>query len=429
VIVRLLPIDRERRKLLLSLSTNFLTRVPGAVGILWFLPLLRFGLGTDDYARLLASLALGTAVAILSGGLSLVGRRLIGEAYSAGDRAGEADGFASLVLANAGSLCLTLVIVAGYLRIRNADTAMLLVAMIPAFGAFLNMFDNVRAAYNEHYVTATLQLVLQIALYTLGFLVPAMRHNLVLGAMVLQGHYLLASLVTFALLIRDRPYLIGGRPFAAWRVVREGALVAIADGFLMTAMSLSVVWLQSSASAATSGWFATIVRLFQTLLVPVILLLTPLSSYIRILWNGKSIAEQQRFATGTLGVGLGYGALVAFALYTASSFYVDGLLHLPAPGGPSQILPVFVLFGAIVAYKSYSSVAYLVLESAHLSSWTTLALTASLIIAAMASRVVDPLSAISVFALTAGLSITLVLFWNVGRFIRLPPALPANTRG
>jgi hypothetical protein len=418
--------DREQRKLLFSLGTNFLTRVPGAIGVLWFLPLLRFGLGTDDYARLLAALALGSGVAILSGGFSLVGRRLIGEAYSAGNRPGEADGFASLAVANAGSLGLTLAIVAAYLWVRDADAAVLFVAAIPAVGAFLNMFDNVRVAYNEHYVTATLLLVLQLVFYVVGFMVPATRHNLILGALVLQGHYLLASLITFALLIRDRPYLIGGRPTAVWRIAREGTLIAIADGFVIATMSLSVVWLQSSAGATTSGWFATIVRLFQTLLVPVILLLTPLSSYIRILWNSKSKAQQQALATATLGIGLGYGAIVGLALLIASQLYVDGLLHLPAPGSLWQILPVFVLFGAIVAYKSYSSVAYLVIESAHLSSWTTLALTASLIIAAAASRAIDPLGVISVYSLTAGLSIIMVLFWNVGRFIRLQAILPAD---
>ena len=43
--------DREQRKLLFSLGTSFLTRIPGLIGVLWFLPLLRFGLGTDDYAN------------------------------------------------------------------------------------------------------------------------------------------------------------------------------------------------------------------------------------------------------------------------------------------------------------------------------------------------------------------------------------------
>ena len=50
--------NSEQRKLIYSLGANFMTRVPGAVGVLWFLPLLRFGLGTADYASLLASMSL-----------------------------------------------------------------------------------------------------------------------------------------------------------------------------------------------------------------------------------------------------------------------------------------------------------------------------------------------------------------------------------
>ena len=58
----------EQRKLALSLATNFATRIPGAVGVLWFLPLLRYGLGTDPYSALLAALALGNSASALRGG-------------------------------------------------------------------------------------------------------------------------------------------------------------------------------------------------------------------------------------------------------------------------------------------------------------------------------------------------------------------------
>jgi hypothetical protein len=417
----------EQRKLLFSLGANFLTRVPGAIGLLWFLPLLRFGLGTDDYANLLTSMALGSAAAFLSGGFSVVGRRLIGEAYSGGDRRGEADGFASLVVANVAALSVALAIIAAYCWLRGAGTIVLIVSTFPAFLVFLNTFDNVRLAYNEQYVTATLLIILQVAGYALGFLLPATRQSLVLGALVLQSPYMLTSLITFALLLRNRSYLLDGWPVSAWRVARQGTMFAIADGFMLATLSLSVVWLQASATAAVAAWFATVVRLFQTLLVPVVLLLTPLSSYIRIRWNGKSIAQQQAFTTVTLWAGLCYGAIVALGLVVASRLYVDSLLHLPAPGNLLQIFPIFLLFGAIIAYKGYSSVAYLVLdESSHLSSWTTVAISASVTLAAVASCSVDPLSVINVYALAAGLSMIVVLFWNVARFIRPPGILRAG---
>jgi hypothetical protein len=333
VISRLRRANREQRKLLFSLGANFLTRIPGAVGLLWFLPRLRFGLGTDDYANLLASLALGTASAFLCGGFNTVGRRLIGEAYANNDREREANALASPLVANTGALILALAIIVACCWMRGGGGGVLVVAMLPAVATFLTTFDATRSAYNEHYVTATLLFVLQVAVYAVGFLVPTTSHSLVLGALVLQSAYVLTSLITFALLLGNRPYLVDGRPVDAWRLARKGTMLAIADGFVTATLSLSVVWLQTSSSATTSAWFATVVRLFQTFLVPVVLLLMPLSSYVRILWNGKSIAQQQAFARATLWMGLGYGAIVGAALFVASRLYVSGLLHLPAPGG------------------------------------------------------------------------------------------------
>ena len=98
----------EQRKLLFSLGMNFATSIPGSIGVLFFLPLLRFGLGTDGYAKLLAASALGTAATFLSGGFNVVGRRLVGEAYSTGNKTGEAAAFASMLAANAVSMLFAL---------------------------------------------------------------------------------------------------------------------------------------------------------------------------------------------------------------------------------------------------------------------------------------------------------------------------------
>ena len=209
--------------------------------------------------------------------------------------------------------------------------------------------------------------------------------------------------------------------------MRGGTRLALADGFLMTSLSLSVVWLQASASAATAAWFGTIVRLFQTFLVPIVLLLTPLSSYIRIFWNTKSVMQQQVLIKATLSIGLGYGAIVAIVLFFASWLYVDRLLNLPAPGGLFEILPSFLLFGAIVAYRSYSSIAYLVLdEFSHLSSWTAGVVAAAVLLGTATSFAIDPLSAINVYALAAGIMIIMVLFWNVMRSDGLPRSASAS---
>jgi hypothetical protein len=237
----------------------------------------------------------------------------------------------------------------------------------------------------------------------------------VAGALVLQSPYIMASLITGAVLLYQRPYLLKGWPVAVRSVLRQGSQLAVADGFMLATLSLSVVWLQSSVSTPTAAWFATVVRLFQTLLTPVVLLLIPLSSYIRIVWTSKSSAQRHTFTKATLVVGFVYGAAVAVGLFVASQFYVGRLLHLPVPDGGHWI---FLLFGVIVAYKCYSCIAYVVQDDpAHLSVWTTTVVGAAVVIGAMASFAVDPLSAVNVFALVAGVAMTAVLIWNTAHSV------------
>ena len=415
----------EQRKLALSLATNFATRIPGAVGVLWFLPLLRYGLGTDHYSALLAALALGNSASALRGGFVVIGRRIIGEAYSRGDRSGEADAFMSLVVAGAGALAVGLAITLFYCWKRDSDISVVVVSAVPVIGAFLNTFDNVRSAYNEHYVTALLQTGLQIGLYTIGLAIPAFRESVVLACLVLQGSYMVASFLTCLLLVKGRPYLLTGRPAAVWAIVREGTIISVADGFMLASLGLTVVWLQASADDQTSAWFASVVRLFETFLVPVVLTLTPLSSYIRLRWNDHSSTQRQRLTRVTLALGIGYGVAVAVGLFAATRLYVDHLLHLSQPGGLMYILPCFVLFGAVVAYRTYSLVAYVVSnQSRHLSYWSTLAVFAGLAAGVAVQRLTAPLGVIAVYAVTAGTATLAVLVWNAAR-----SALPAARAG
>jgi hypothetical protein len=411
--------DVERRKLVYSLAVNFATRIPGAVGVLFFLPLLRFGLGTEDYAGLLGGSALGMATIFLSGGFSNVGRRIVGEAYSTSDHELEATGFVSLSVANAVGLAIALLAIAAYCRAVGASTAFLITATLPPITSFFNTFDNVRAAYNEHYVTATLLIVWQVTSYTIGFLVPYTREHMVVSAILLASPYLLASLSALALLLRRRPYLVTGSARLAGRVMREGTVYAIADGLLTATLSLAVTRVDSSGPAEMAAWFGTLVRLFQIFLVPIILLLLPLSSYMRIIWNARGAAEQRSLARTTLLLGLAYGALVAVALLFASRLYIGGILKLQASASLTELLPCFLLFGAIVAFRSYSSIAYQVLDNPmHLSWWTTIAVVVAVVLSGVSSLVVNQFQAIAVYAFVAGSLMIVVLCWNAMRFTK-----------
>jgi hypothetical protein len=407
--------DGEKRKLLLSVGTAFLTRIPGAIGLVWFLPLLRFSMGTDLYSSLLSAIALGGAASFLAGGFHVVGRRMIGESYGDSNQAAEADAFMSTLVVNVIALAIALGIVGAYCWISHATINYLIVAGLSVFQISVQMFDNVRSAYNENYVTSILLIIFQSIAYAIGFLVPESREYVVLAILVLGAPYMITSIVTCAMLLRDKPYLMAGTPLAITLVARQGFMLAVADGFLFATLSLSVVWLQRTASVDTAAWFATIVRLFQTFLVPISLLMLPLSSYIRLRWNDTSMMHQQRYTKATVAIGVVYGAIVSLALFAASQFYVGRMLHLPVPHDVS----IFFLFGAIVAYRSYSSVAYVVLnETMHLTTWITVAVGVGVTVGAVASLAVDPLHAIDYYAVAAGASILAVMLWNAARFVR-----------
>ena len=145
----------------------------------------------------------------------------------------------------------------------------------------------------------------------------------------------------------------------------------------------------------------SVVRLFETFLVPVVLTPTPLSSYIRLRWNDHSSIQWQPLTRVTLELGIGYG--VAGRLDCFTRLYVDHMLHLSQPGGLIYILPCFVLFGAVVAYRTYALVAYVVSnQSRHLSYWSTLAVFAALAAGVAVQRLIAPLGVIAVYAVTAG---------------------------
>lgn len=401
--------NTEQRKMLYSVGCSFLTRVPGAAGLLWFLPLLHQGLGTADYAVLLSAMALGNAAGFFSGGTNTIGRRLVGEAYSIHNRKGEADCFVSLMVANLFAACVTIMVIALYCLWQHAGGDVLIIAGMVATTGFLSMYDDTRAAYNEHYITAMLLIVIQSGAYAIGLLLAVTRHNTILAALVMQGPYIAVSLTTMVLMLYRRPYLLRGKPTLVGPVLFRGATFAMADGLLMMTLSLSVVWMQATASADTSAWFATIVRLFQTFSMPVGLVLLPLSSYVRIRWQLWSEPQQHRLVRRVLGIGVVYAVIVTVALFVTSKLYVTSLLHLAAPNAYA----VFFLFGTIIAYRSYSQIAYIVSShAAHLSCGITGAVCVAALIGAVASTELDPLQTVSAYSIIGAVAIIGVLIRN-----------------
>lgn len=387
-----------RRKLALSLAVNVATRIPGAAGLFLILPLLRRDLGIERYGLLLGALALGAMSTVLFGGFNAIGRRLIGEAHAARDSQGEADALVSLLAVNGGASAAALAAAAAYATMQPDPWRLFLIASLASSAAFANTFDNARAAFNEHYVTALLQIAFQAALIALTFLVRPIRTDPVLAALAIQGHLLLASTIGAAHLVRARPHLLRGSAGKAGWILRRGLGVGMAEGLVAASLGGSVVWLQASAGGALAGWYATLVRLFQTLAVPVVLLLMPLSSYIRLGWNTRDARGQRRVLQAAAVGGLAYGALAAIALAAASVLYIEGVLALPGPGSAPVLAAIFALFAAVIAYRSYAMVAYAVSDAAHLGGWIGGGVLASCGIAALAAAVCTPIEAVAVNA-------------------------------
>lgn len=409
------PGRTQRRKLALSLALNLATRIPGAAGVLLILPLLRRDLGVESYGMMLGALALGSVCTFLFGGFNTMGRRLIGEAHAAGDHGGEADAMASLFAVNGCAWLAALAAAGGYAALQPDGGRMFVIAALAATAAFANTFDNARAAYNEHYVTALLQIVFQAALIAPALLVRPIRADPVLASLTIQGHLLLASALAGARLLRERPYLRRGSPARARWIVSQGMRAGVADGLLAASLALSVVWMQAGAGAALAGWYATLVRLFQTLAVPVVLLLMPLSSYLRLGWNRREPARQRLVLRASALGGLVYGALAAGVLAGVSAFYIEGVLALPGPGDPLILIAILALFAAVIAYRSHAMIAFAVSDGARLAPLLGGGIALSGALAAVAGARIGTIEAV---ALNAALVGALLLGWVLHGLLR-----------
>lgn len=402
------PGEAHRRKLALSLALNLATRIPGAAGVLLILPLLRRDLGVEGYGLLLGALALGTLSTFLFGGFNTMGRRLIGEAHARGDSAGEADALVSLLAVNGCLYAAALAATGAYAAIQPDGGRMFVIAALASSAAFANTFDNARAAYNEHYVTALLQILFQAMLIALAFLARPVREDPVLAGIVIQGHLLLASVLAGANLLLSRPYLLKGAPAKAGWIVSRGLRAGMADGLLAASMALSVVWMQAHADAVLAGWYATLVRLFQTLAVPIALLLMPLSSYLRLGWERRGRRQQRLLLRATALGGLIYGGLAAALLAVVSAFYVERMLALPGPDDPLARMAILALFAATIAYRCHAMIAYVVSDGARLAPWLAAGIAASGGIAVVAGASGPAIEAV---ALNAALVSAVLLGW------------------
>lgn len=419
MITRLRSLNRQQRQLLLSLFANFATRVPGLAGVLFFLPRLKAQIGLEPFATVMAAIALGGIATFVMGGIGYVARRLVGDAFSRHDTAAEADAVRGILdVALMAALLCSLGIV-GYGLLRGSSAVFYAGALASAVAVLVQQQDGVRAAYNEHYVTAIIQVILQAVTYAVVLLVlPRSAYSALLGVAVITGPMIATSLLSLADLLRRRRYLLHGRPHLRRQIVREGVMIGFGEGLLMASLGFVILYLDFVGAVAASAWYATTLRLFTVVLVPVVLILAPLSSYIRLIWNGCTPVRQQIIIFATLIVSLIYSLFVGGAMIVLSRLYVGGTMHIAEPGSPAQTLAIFAMFTAVVVFKSYASVAFVVLDSRRVSLSAMIGTLAALSVGVAAMPWLRPIGAVSAFALALTITIVAITVADAMRFRR-----------
>lgn len=397
---KLQRLTAARRQLLASLFFNFVAKVPGLAAVLLILPIISRALGPTLYGEMLAALALGSTFTVAFGGGNAVGRRLLADTVGRDDRSGQASVFVTTTTLMG---VVAFVLIVGILLFGGGswnNPALTLVSTFPVIAAFLNTFDNLRASFNEHYVTALLQFVLQVAIYALVLTVGIPAGNALISGLVVQSPFALASLGTLVLLVIQRPYLLAGKVSGISRMIMPAVGVILADGVLSALMNFSVYWLGRSGATHYAGWVGTFMRLFTSFSSPLVLLLFPLTSYVAIRWpqlnSGRRVQLMKLFVVG----GLGYGAVIGALVAVLGPLYISHMFHLPETGDGLDITCIAVFMGAIMAQKAVALLLYSVSEAKFLSYGTATVSVIALVLAAASvpwlhpNRVVDVLYAL-----------------------------------
>lgn len=404
----------EQRQLALSLVMNLATRLPSILILIIFLPRMLEGLGTETYSQLLAALALGALASFPFGGFASLGTRIVGEAKSRDDNAGVARGFRSLVAVAFGGFLGIIALLAIYVASTGEQPIVLLLAALPVLQVALNSsIDATRLGLNEHYKTATLGLFGQILIFGLALLVPAFFSNILLSALLFHGPLILASAISGILLLSGRPELMRGDLGDVRQIASQGFALSTVEGLLMAPLGIVVVWLQAVSTPAVTAWFATVIRLYQMFITPLLMLVVPISAYIRLSWVRRSSRQRQQTMRLFLAISFAYGVAIAVGLFVLSRLYVGTILDLPEPGSLGDIFGVFLLLGVITAYRGYSATAYLVLDYKHLARWTLAVLLIASGAAVSASFWMPPLSTVKLYCLMVSVPIAIIMIWTL----------------
>jgi hypothetical protein len=420
---RLVPAS-NRQRLLASLVLNFAAKVPGIAAVFIILPLISKAIGQSSYGELLSALAVGSVCSLPFGGINAVGRRLLATAVGALDEGKQADVFVTTTCVMAVTALLGAVILVVVTGRSWSTRTFIVISLFPIASGFFNTFDNLRASYNEHYVTAAFQMVFQTIVYASVIFIGIPKGSVVLSALAIQLPNFLASAATIGVLIAERPFLRKGR-ITGWRGMLAPALgVTLADGTVGAQLGLSVYWLSFVGETAMAAWAGTFMRLFQSFMSPLLLILFPLTTYVSTRWG--SMAPDRRLVLHKYFIvaGVGYGVIVGGLMLLGGPFYVDHMFKLKVRGDRWDVLALCIFLAAIVAQKTYTMLLYAIGEAKFVSYGTAAVSVAAVAIAAISQHWLSGIRVVDVLFLSFGLALPVMLFFGSYRYHRSDPHAP-----
>lgn len=402
-------ITRQRAGLLASLGFNFIAKLPGILAVFIILPAVSRSLGTEGYGQFLAALALGSLFTLPYGGVGAVGRRLLAGAHGDGNKKEESDVFVTTMSFSFAMTLVLLAAVTGVAYFSWPPSLLYVVCCLPILSSLFNTFDNMRSSYNEHYVTANFQLFFQLAIYGTVFLAGLPHASVLFSGMALQGPFMLASIATGIALVVKRPYLLSGAPRHVRLIIAPAVGVMMADGAIAGLLNFSVYWLGRVGDPQFAAWYGTFLRLFQSFMSPVMLILFPLTSYISIHWGKLSQQRQKSLHKLFILGGFSYGILVAFCMAVGGSYYIGHMFSMKVHGDTTDLLCIVLFLGAVVAQKSYTLLIYSIDEGRSVSYGTAAVAAIGLALAALSSIWVTPPKVVDTLFLSTGILLPLLL--------------------
>jgi O-antigen/teichoic acid export membrane protein len=393
---RFLNLGPDRLKLGASLAFNLISKVPGIAAVFIILPLVSRSLGTADYGELLSALAIGSVFNLPFGGINAVGRRLLAKAVGAEDRAQQANVFMTTIalmslVASVDTIIMIAVTARGWSR-----PIFIFICTLPAIAGFSNVFDNLRASFNELYVTAIFQFAFQVVIYAAVYHFGVPQGNVVLSGLAMQSAFILASWMTLLTLLAQRPYLASGKLQGMQHMLLPTLGVVMADGSLAILLNLTVYWLNLVGSKDMAAWLGTFSRLFQSFMGPMLLVLFPVTSYVSIRWDRMTSQRQTLLYDLFLVMGSAFGILVGVAMAFAGPFYISHMFKLTATGDRRDLAAISLFMAAVIAQKAYTMLLYAVTEARFVSFGTAVIAGVGLLLAAGCSRFFSPMAVIDI---------------------------------